>query len=200
MKKLWISLVFFWVTSVLGVEKAGVPQRVEIDGRFDFDYVDDNDNLFLSRFMQSASELKSASRCSFQIIAEDKNYNSYPGTFELIKIEQGVVTAFLIKSRYIDESGRYRHIPITSASFEVVNQTVDDSSWGRDSARGHYILLDSGDKNGLELFHQLTMGQPMTVHLQKAKQPKEIVINVAPIAAKTSAIARRCMKLIYGDL
>lgn len=195
MKKWIISLQLLLTASTLSAEP--VPDYIEIAGKFDLIMSDNQDQMMLGKYITSLSELTSANSCTLNIIARDNYFNSYPGAIELMRLPDGSVLPFLrFRSNYLDEDGRHRNKEIISVSASVAS-VATDKNWIPDNIKGQFVLLDSTIDSGTEMFHHLTLGQPMVVELEKEGLPNRVRINVSPLSGKMALLARKCLRLVH---
>jgi hypothetical protein len=195
----WSLLFFLGLFPFLLCASEEVTEEIEISGKFKFEYVDTDGEFHLGEFINSSLEIKNASTCKLQLVSEDDFFNFYSGGFELHTLEPGLIVPFLeLHSRYVDEEGQYWKMKINSASMHVAGITTG-ADWTLNNPNYQYILMDTSITTGAEMFHHITMGQPVTIMLERLVKPKKITINVAPIKGKVAANARKCIKVIHGD-
>lgn len=174
-----------------------IPESIEINGRFGFIMTDDKGDTDIEASLSSPSSITSASSCSLQIIAEDQFYNSYPASFTLEKSEQGfVVPYFTIKSLYIDEDSRYHGNHISTIVLKIGSKKVFTEQWAKTLHQFQYTLIAPNLETGQLIYHDITMGQPLTIELVRSENPINVEINIEPLSAKVSGLARKCMKLL----
>lgn len=177
-----------------------VAEAVTISGKISLLIQDEQQKVTLGEFVDSPNDLTSANSCSFKISADDEFFNTYPATFQMTKFDDFISYLFTVESKYIDENSKYWKVPITEASIEVAGVKIDNSRWGQTEIKGRFALMELDSEFGLKVFHELTFGQPAYIELKRVKEPFSASIEVAPISSKLSGIARRCMKIIHGDI
>ena len=193
-----LLLGFCVFASVASLAKA--QEEINITGKVRLIVEDKSGEIVLGQFLNSAEELKSAKSCSIEFSAYDDFHNTYPGYFRLSAVEPDIVYAFSMTSKYIDENSRYHRIPITSASIRVADKLIDDVGWRSATIKQKYALMALNTDLGLGVYHELTMGQPAKVRLVREILPKVINIELPPLTSRQSAIARKCIKFVLGDI
>lgn len=186
-----LSLTVFFVSA-----EEVIPEHVELEGQFKFNMRDSSGKLYFDNYIQSPSELQSASTCTLQVTADDDYYNTYPIEVNLFIIEGEVVPFIQAKAMYIDENSRYWNKVIQSASFSVADIIANEKTWQKDTIKGNYMLLSPSLGAGQLAFHHITMGHPFKIELTKQGKPSQVTINVPPLTAKVASFARKCLKLI----
>lgn len=109
------------------------PAHVSIKGKFQFQMRNSDNELLLGNFINSTSEIISASTCSLKISADDDYYNTYPMELNLYKVNSEVVPFIQAKSMYIDENSRYWNKTIKRVSFSVANLIADEKTWKQET-------------------------------------------------------------------
>jgi hypothetical protein len=190
--------VFLFISLAAFITNAddNIPEHVEIKGKFLFNMRDSSGELQLGSYIESPSELVSASLCTLKITADDDYYNTYPIELNLNVIDGQIVSFIHVKSMYIDESSRYWNKTILDFSFSVADLIANNETWLQDTIKGNYLLVSPNLDSGQLAFHHLTMGQPLIIELTKQGKPSQVTINVPPLSAKLASVARKCMKLI----
>ena len=196
-----LLLGFYFFASVVSISSfAKAQEKINITGKVRLIVEDKSGKIVLGQFLKSAEELNSAKSCSIEFSAYDDFHNTYPGYFRLSAVDQDIVYVFSMTSKYIDENSRYHRIPITSASIRVADKLIDDVVWRSATIKQKYTLVSLNTDLGLGVYHELTMGQPAKVRLVRDILPKIVNIELPPLTSRQSAIARKCMKFVLGDI
>jgi len=191
-KLIFIVSIFIFSSNVFALEK-NVPNSISIKGQFEFLSRDNSGQLSY----ESPDRNRGVTSCDLKIIAEDEYFNFYPGIFGLRNIEEyKSLPIFIIKSRYLDENGRYLNRAISQLTFKVANIKPEGDTWFQHSIS---TLINPDIVSGVEAYHHLTMGQPMHIELIKTGKPSSVIIDIEPMNAKTAKDARECLKIISGD-
>lgn len=193
--KLGITLVFSFIAFVSHADE-NIPDSIELEGKFKFSMRDDSGQSHFESYIESPSELTSASTCTIQITADDDYYNTYPVEINLFTVDGEIVPFIQAKSLYIDENSRYWNKTIHSASLSIADFIADDKTWNQDTIKGNYMLFSPSLDIGQLAFHHITLGQPLKIELTKQGKPSQVTINVPPLTAKVASFARKCLKLI----
>ena len=188
----WSALLLTSFTPIADI----APDEIEISGKFDLVMSDGENKTILGRFLKSTADLTSANSCTLNIIADDDYFNSYPGAIELMRLsDDSVIPIFRIMSKYLDENGRYWNKGVVEAIAMVSDTTTQN--WPKDKIKGQLVLLDTNNNSGLEMFHHLTLGQPMQIALERQESPVRVKINISPLTGKSALLARKCLKLVH---
>ncbi len=198
MKYFLLILVLFGTLSFASEPNA--PESITVEGKMEFMTLGNNNKLLIEKLNKSFQVPADARGCIFAVIAEDEFYTSYPGTLDLRLLEDdSYALMYRSKAKWIDENGSYWAKKITSVELKVHNTNTD--SW-KNHARGNneHVIYATDIDQGFSFFHNITMGQPVTVNITKVDNPKNIKINVKPLNSKLAKHARDCIKAINREL
>ncbi|MCW8109898.1 hypothetical protein OPS25_15430 [Alteromonas ponticola] len=195
MKVLFFSLLLVFMANA----EEAPPSNVAVKGKIEFSIRKSNGEFEISQLIDVPKDLIGVQECHIQLIAEDDFYNTYPGYIELRTLPNGIVAPiFIISSKYIDENSRYWKKHINSATISVGGFSTN-SDWIPEIINGEYVLFSTNIDSGLNIFHQITLGQPLTVELQRSENPTLVTISYTPVDASLSNMIRLCMQRIMGD-
>ena len=173
--------------------------NIDIKGKIDFSIRKSNGEFEIRQLIDAPKDLIGVQECHIQLIADDDFYNTYPGYIELKTLPNGIVAPiFRMASEYIDENSRYWKKQINSATISVGGYSTS-SDWVPEIINGEYVLFSTNIDSGLNIYHQISLGQPLTVELQRAENPTLVTISYTPVDASLSNMIRICMKSIMGD-
>lgn len=176
------------------------PASITIKGRIDFSIKKSNGDFKIRQAIDIPDDFIDVQACHIELIADDDFYNTYPGYIALMTLpNRSVAPVFGIESKYIDEDSRYWKKAINLATVSVGGFSTK-SDWQPKIINGEYLLLATNIDSGLNMYHQITLGQPLTVALQKQDNPTQVTIHYKPVDASLSTMIRMCMKGIMGDI
>ena len=177
--------------------EATIPNSVGLKGNFQFDMRDNTGKLHFGRYLNSASEITSATSCRLTFSADDNFYNTYSGELSLITDDDGLVLPFFqVKSLYIDEESRYWVKEIDDVTYKTGALTASKDNWRQDSIKRNHFLFAPTIEHAQLAFHQITMGQPLLIDMKRKEVPLNVSITVEPLSATLSSLVRKCIKLM----
>ncbi|QDP01681.1 hypothetical protein [Thalassotalea sp. PS06] len=193
MTRLLVLCFAFISVNVIAID---VPETINIKGSFQFDMLDSSGNLMLGNYIESASDITSASVCHLSVSAYDDYYFTYPVDITLQKDGDILIPSIALKALYIDENSNYRIKDVKNVNYKVADLEVNESNWEKLIIKKNTILFDKTVEQGLLAYHHLTLGQPLRVELIKEEKPYSVTIDVAPLSQKTARLARKCLELV----
>mgnify|MGYP005990867479 CR=1 FL=1 len=176
-----------------------INKLTKIDSQVKFTFLNELGEVYKSWNKEDILNIVNPKVCTLSVLADDESFNTYNISLSLVNdnnVSGAVITG---TSRYIDEKSRYHVNHIHNLTIGVSSVKVPNKNWEAYDGEKEYMLINPTVIDGVNLYHHLTMGQPMSIEIEQRSKVDRLWINVAAMKPSEASAARVCMKKIHGE-